>query len=259
LSYRDDLESFVYIVLFLLGGSLAWTSNTKHHGTTFGRLRKVHKRKKRYDGARLALGLLAEFALLVEHARSLSAEELPDYDEWRLKFKHCARYSMEKGAVVQEMAPSPTALNTPPQPGTPPVKVSQVVLAQLLPAITITTYSAIAGHEQSYIHDLSLASPKWFFPRRSRSASNGTRECGCTAVAIGQWRQGATPGESDNLIKSVPIAGPTRGGATPPPVSISVAPEWPLEHSYCYAVKRTTLFYCLPSQVYHPYVFGSGP
>ncbi|KAG5648360.1 hypothetical protein DXG03_004932 [Asterophora parasitica] len=248
LSYRDDLESLAYTLLFLLRGSLPWTPYTKRHGTYFGRILQVHKQKKSYDGSRLALGLPAAFALLVDHSRSLSAEVVPDYAAWRLKFKQC-NHPIDRGVVVQETFPSSTASDPPLQPGPPPVRVGQVVLAQLLPAMSIECYSVLAGHEHSYIHNSSLASPKWSSPPRPALViSVGWDDNLClysfTAVAIGQRRQGTVAGVSDHL-PSVPIAGPT---APPPPVSISITPEWPLEHSYCYAFMQPTSFYCLPSQ-----------
>ncbi|KZT03985.1 uncharacterized protein LAESUDRAFT_658820, partial [Laetiporus sulphureus 93-53] len=108
------------------------------------------------------------------------------------------------------------------------------------------------GHEKSYIHDPSLMSPEWSAPPRLALVldvgwDERVRLHRFTAVAIGQRRQGAAAAESDNA-PSVPIAGPSRGGAAPPPLAISVTPEWPLEHSYCYVFKRPAVFYCLPSQ-----------
>ncbi|KZT03986.1 kinase-like protein, partial [Laetiporus sulphureus 93-53] len=113
LSYRDDLESLAYTLLFLLRGSLPWSRYTEH-GTTLGRLRQVHEQKKVHDGHRLASGLPAEFGLLVDYARSLSAGEVPDYAAWRLKFKQCTDHTTDAKKAVQQTVPSSTGVSFPP-------------------------------------------------------------------------------------------------------------------------------------------------
>lgn len=88
LSFRDDLESLAYTLVSLLRGTLPWSPYT-NHGSIRGRLRQIHEQKKSYTGQRLALGIPPEFGMLVDYARSLSFDTLPDYAEWRRRFRQC--------------------------------------------------------------------------------------------------------------------------------------------------------------------------
>lgn len=104
LTYRDDVESLAYALLYLLRGSLPWF-HYAHHGTPCGRLRQVYLQKKRYDGAQLALELPAEFGELVDYSRSLPAKMRPDYGEWQSKFKK-ASDTVGEGVSVKVDKPS---------------------------------------------------------------------------------------------------------------------------------------------------------
>jgi casein kinase I family protein HRR25 len=89
LTFRDDLESLAYTLIFLLRGSLPWSAYLQH-GSIQGRIRQVYKQKQRHDGQRLALGLPFEFGMLVDCARSLSRDELPNYSQLRTKLQECS-------------------------------------------------------------------------------------------------------------------------------------------------------------------------
>ncbi|KAH7339153.1 kinase-like domain-containing protein, partial [Rhizoctonia solani] len=86
LTFRDDLESLSYTLLWLLRGSLPWSHYAKC-GTQVGRIRQVLAQKKRHTGSTLATDLPVEFGELVDCARSLSLNEQPDYDKWKRRFK----------------------------------------------------------------------------------------------------------------------------------------------------------------------------
>jgi serine/threonine protein kinase len=107
LTYRDDLESLAYTLLYLLCGSLPWSSYNKH-GTQRGRIRQVYEQKKRYDSRRSSPNVPIEFGTLVEYARSLSAEKVPDYDDWRRQFKRIGD-RMDVRAVVCEVPQPPSS------------------------------------------------------------------------------------------------------------------------------------------------------
>ncbi|KAG8708020.1 hypothetical protein FRC08_000156 [Ceratobasidium sp. 394] len=73
-----------------------------------------------------------------------------------------------------------------------------------------------------------------------------------TAVAISR-RNGATG------VTMVPISctNPSNSEISEPAVSIE--PEWPFKASFCYAYKRPTTFYCLPSQEFVPSTWTASP
>lgn len=90
LSYRDDLESLAYILIYLLQGNLPWTYFAAH-GTTRSCIRQVYAQKQKYDGKRLVVesNTPQVFGMLLDYARSLSADSIPDYAAWRKDFKGC--------------------------------------------------------------------------------------------------------------------------------------------------------------------------
>ncbi|KAF8595470.1 kinase-like protein [Ceratobasidium sp. AG-I] len=246
LTFRDDLESFAYTVISLLRGSLPWSHCTEH-GSTLGQFRQIHEQKKSYSGQRLALGLPSEFGVLVDYARSLPFNALPDYAEWRQKLKLCSSQGMGDTAT-KELQVQPSSRMSPSQ-LPPPVKVGQLVLSQVLSATTVEGYSGQAGHERSYIHDPSLASSEWLTPPRPGVVlkvgwSNRWKLYYFTTVAISRRQQGV---ESLDFSK-VPIVEHISAESGLSDDTIAVEPRWPFEDSYCYAFKDPETFYCLPCQ-----------
>ncbi|KAG8697237.1 hypothetical protein FRC08_006661, partial [Ceratobasidium sp. 394] len=180
------------------------------------------------------------------YARSLPRDQVPDYVEWRRKFQQCAG-SKPLDPVLPRAAQS---LGTPSCRPPPPVKPGQLVLARVLSAVTIEGYSAQAGHEASYIHDSSLASPEWDTVSRPGVIINVKWDKLAqlyyfTIVAISRSRKyQEEPGST-----IIPILGPnaSKSGASGPAVRVQT--DWPLDDSYCYAFKDPATFYCLPSQL----------
>lgn len=132
----------------------------------------------------------------------------------------------------------------------PPVEVGQIVLVQLLSAITVEKYSARAGHETSYIRDQSLESSEWWTPRRPALVikvewDDRARLYHFTAVAISRRQADAKLPH----FRSVPIASPVSKRSSKSEDSIVVNPPWLLEDSCCYAFIGPSTFYCIPSQV----------
>jgi hypothetical protein len=75
----------------------------------------------------------------------------------------------------------------------PPVELGQIVLVQFLSVTTVEKYSARAGHEASYVCDLSLESLDWEAPPKPAlivKVEWDNRKClySFTAVAIGRRR-----------------------------------------------------------------------
>lgn len=132
----------------------------------------------------------------------------------------------------------------------PPVEPGHLVLAQLMSAMSIEGYSAQAGHEKSYIHDTSLTSHEWITLPRPGIVTDiewdeQVHMYYFTIVAISKRRATA---ELSDLAK-VHILGPNSANEDSSAPTISIEPQWPLDHSYCYAFKDPATFYCLPSQV----------
>ena len=88
MTYRDDLESLAYTLIWIFRGNLPW-NYFSGHGTAKVTLRQVLKQKVHYDGRRLTQEVPAAFGMLLDYARSLSAETLPDYSDWRKKLAQC--------------------------------------------------------------------------------------------------------------------------------------------------------------------------
>ncbi|KAF8595462.1 kinase-like protein [Ceratobasidium sp. AG-I] len=250
LTPRDDLESLAYTLIFFLRGSLPWSYYTRH-GSVRGQIRQVYEQKKNYTGQRFASEIPPEFGMLVDYSRLLPAENVPDFHEWRERFRQPSiQDPVDTAAVECTVAWGVDAFQAKAftQP-LPPVETGQLVIAQIMSAMSIEGYSAQAGHEKSYIHDTSLDSREWItLPRPGVVIGvewdQQVQLYYFTIVAISK-RQAET-GVSN--IPKVPIIGPNSADGGSSDSAMSTEPSWPLDHSYCYVFKDPAMFYCLPSQ-----------
>lgn len=88
-SRRDDLESLLYVLLFLARGKLPWQGLGDDRGDRddaaydaaddAGNFPAIAAAKARLAPRDLCAGLPAAFALTLEHARSLAFDAMPDY------------------------------------------------------------------------------------------------------------------------------------------------------------------------------------
>ncbi|CUA68679.1 Casein kinase I [Rhizoctonia solani] len=241
LTYRDDLESSAYTLLYLLRGSLPWSHYTRH-GTVYGRIRQVYKQKQRLGGSELAAGLPDEFGELVDYARFLSPEELPRYQHWLDRLKVAQARNQDVTCNQNHSAPGLKGSQPP-----SPVQPGQLALLRLIPSVTAEGYSIQANHERSYIRDPSFDAPEWSFPRKP-----------CVILEV-NWDERAKTysftvaaiSNRDELERCNPLLVSILGSDSVVPYSqttISTKPDWPFERSYCYAFKRLAKIYCLPSQ-----------
>ncbi|KAG8761803.1 hypothetical protein FRC11_012932 [Ceratobasidium sp. 423] len=242
LTYRDDLESLAYTFLFLLRGNLPWSYYTQH-GTAHGRIRQVREQKKELRGSQLAAGLPEEFGELVDYARSLSADKLPDYQYWQERLNGTAEAFTNNSYHWAQPPPSITLGCRPP----PPVEPGHIVLVKLISSITAEGYSIQAGHERSYIRDPRFDKPEWNTPPRPGVIlevewDDQAKLYRFTAAAISNHHEEL---ERDNNLKVSIVNSNSSPSYSPQAIVLT---DWPFEHSYCYAFKRLAKFHCLPSQ-----------
>jgi hypothetical protein len=138
-----------------------------------------------------------------------------------------------------------TALSRPP----PPAQPGQLILARMLPDITVEGYSSQIGHEESYIHDPSLMTSEWSTVWRPAVIIDVdwdelTQLYFFTAVAICRLAPECTA--SDTMV---PFSTLFANDANAPSSIVLVGPEWALANYYCYVYKDPAKFYFLRSQV----------
>ncbi|QRV82538.1 casein kinase [Ceratobasidium sp. AG-Ba] len=244
LTYRDDLESLSYTLIWLLRGSLPWTYLV-YRGTYIGRIRQVYEQKKRLTGTAMAAGLPAEFAELVDYARNLPPDEIPSYGLWQERLKQLQEVS--KDIVVPPLQPSGIPSLAPSK--VDPVQVGQIVLVKINPEVTVEGYTMRAGHEGSHVQDPRFEDPEWAVRPRpaiitqiqwneeksmfSLEAVAISRRSNAQISGIDSVRLGILQDQVQSGSSGVVISGPT----------------WPYKDSFCYVFKDLLKFRCLPQQV----------
>jgi serine/threonine protein kinase len=78
-SRRDDLESLLYVLLFLARNRLPWEGLGAAAGASDDNFAAIADVKERLPPAELCAGLPPAFALTLEHARALAFEDMPNY------------------------------------------------------------------------------------------------------------------------------------------------------------------------------------
>ena len=82
-SRKDDLESFGYMIIYLLKGFLPW----KEFENNKNKFKKILELKNKISSARLCRYLPEEIKILIEYTKSLSFEQEPNYEYLRGLFK----------------------------------------------------------------------------------------------------------------------------------------------------------------------------
>ncbi|KAL7929607.1 casein kinase I isoform delta [Trichoderma chlorosporum] len=88
-SWRDDLESLGYMLLYCFRGSLPWQGLKAADGLEKDEL--IHKKKASLSATDLCQGLPSEFSLYIEYVRCLGFNERPDYGYLRQLFRRLFR------------------------------------------------------------------------------------------------------------------------------------------------------------------------
>ena len=80
LSYRDDLESLVYMLIYLYQGKLPWQNiNFSDKESREDKQQAIYELKKNINLAQLCKDLPNEFQKIIIYARNLSYEQKPNY------------------------------------------------------------------------------------------------------------------------------------------------------------------------------------
>jgi len=82
-SRKDDLESFGYMIIYLLKGFLPW----KEFENNKNKFKKIYELKNKISSGRLCRYLPEEIQILVEYTKKLSFEQEPNYEYLRGLFK----------------------------------------------------------------------------------------------------------------------------------------------------------------------------
>ncbi|KAG8712659.1 hypothetical protein FRC11_014571, partial [Ceratobasidium sp. 423] len=243
LTFRDDLESLAYTLLWLLRGSLPWSYYAKCRPQVAA-IRQVFAQKKRHTGSTLATDLPVEFGELVDYARSLSLDEKPDYNGWRGRLKQVEELATGSDMLASQPQVPRVATDRP----EPPVEVGQIVLIKLDSAITGEGYMIREGHESSFVSNPFFDGPNWSTACRPGVVTQvewhaRERKYSFLAIAISR----GLDNDERATTRAIPVTttGPHTSGTVQ---AIHIEPVWPYEDSYLYVFKRPVQFYCLPSQ-----------
>ncbi|KAG2345119.1 kinase-like protein [Suillus weaverae] len=242
---RDDIESLGYALLSLARGDLPWTYNTRH-GTSKDREVQVRVKKRRYSGADLASNGLTCLGQMIDYARSLKFDQLPDYELLRLQIQETrALAGLLDPATIKWNIPTEASSDSPSRPlirdDTFPLCPGQIICCQINVRTTLEGYSARAG-DSLFWRDPSLSPEKWDTAVRPAvvlwvGIDRLSELQSIVVVSIGQGALSSTD------INVVPISSsPAEGSVTP-------SPAWPLSDSYCYIFPRLMQFVCYPGEV----------
>ena len=83
-SRKDDLESVVLVMVYLIKGHLPWSKNKKMSKILF---EEVNKDNQYLDESKICEGIPKSFEDMLRDARSLSFQEEPNYHWYILKLK----------------------------------------------------------------------------------------------------------------------------------------------------------------------------
>jgi serine/threonine protein kinase len=100
LSRRDDIESFAYILIYFMRGSLPWQGGLGDRRDSF-----VQKKKQNVPVDVMCEGLPEEFKHLLKYARALRFSERPDYDYLRGLFSNHRQEAGEAREGLESLTP----------------------------------------------------------------------------------------------------------------------------------------------------------
>lgn len=83
-SRRDDMESVILLLVYLVRGSLPWSKNANMNNLSF---EEINKGGQFSDASKVCEGLPKSFKDMLEDSRNLSFQEEPNYHWYILKLK----------------------------------------------------------------------------------------------------------------------------------------------------------------------------
>ncbi|KIK97934.1 hypothetical protein PAXRUDRAFT_824434 [Paxillus rubicundulus Ve08.2h10] len=224
LSWRDDLESLAYVLLFLLRGNLPWVSSPEG-STITGAAVRVRMAKMKWSGSQLAQGHPPEFGQFLDQTRALAIDETPPYERYVEVFENLYRRSGFSDTDKSfDWTPVPSEPSTLPQEENKPEKEpeckhrlvpGQIVAAQLL-------------HRASV---LGITPDDELWDVVESETSTVLRP----AVVLKTWT------DEDDSLDRVTLAALALGkcldsgpSVTIKPNCLATVPPWPLDETYCY-------------------------
>ncbi|KAF9235738.1 kinase-like domain-containing protein [Melanogaster broomeanus] len=227
LSWRDDLESLAYVLLFLLRGKLPWVSSPKR-STVIGAMTRVRMAKMKWSGSQLAHGHPPEFGHFLDQTRALEFDETPPYERYMELFEDLYQRSGFSNADRSfDWTPVPSSpamlLLADPTPeeillGRPRLALGQIIVAQLM--------------REASILGIMPDDDLWSLFESQAETSTSLRP----AVVVNAF----TDFEGLQHVLLAPLA---RGSLVDSPLCRSVRfcpgdletiPPWPLDDTYCY-------------------------
>lgn len=188
---------------------------------------------------------------MIDYARSLKFDQLPDYELLRFKIQETrALAGLLDPATINWNIPASTERSSIDSPLCPlicvdtiPLCPGQIVCCQIDVRTTLEGYSARAG-DPLFWRDPSLSPAKWDTAVRPAvvlrvGIDERSKLQSIVVVCIGQGVLSSTD------MNVVPISSsPTEGSLTP-------SPAWPLSDSYCYIFPWLMRFVCYPGEELH--------
>lgn len=87
LSFKDDLESLVYMILYFLNGTLPWEQHLANKMEWRDLMKKIKEEKQSFNLTQLEKKIPKEIEDLLVYVKGLQNNEIPDYDLIRKKLK----------------------------------------------------------------------------------------------------------------------------------------------------------------------------
>ena len=87
LSFKDDLESLVYMILYFLNGTLPWEQHLANKMEWKDLMKKIKEEKQNFNLTQLERKIPKEIEDLLVYVKGLQGNEIPDYDLIRRKLK----------------------------------------------------------------------------------------------------------------------------------------------------------------------------